>query len=43
MSEHEVPSSKDGDPGEDSVVDAISAVILILVAVSFCIYLVANQ
>jgi hypothetical protein len=43
MSEHEVPSSNDGDSSEDSVVDAISAVILILVAVSFCIYWVANQ
>lgn len=43
MSEHEVPSRNDEQPGNDSVVDAISAVVLILLAVSFCIYWVANQ
>jgi hypothetical protein len=41
MSEHRTETDNEAS-GEDSVVDAVAAVVLILLAVSFCIYYVSH-
>ena len=41
MSEHQ-PGTDNQASNEDSTVDAIAAVVLILLAVSFCIYYVSH-
>lgn len=41
MSDH--PTTESGDESNpDSTVDAVAAVVLVLLAVAFCLYLVSN-
>jgi hypothetical protein len=43
MSEEEVTNQTGDQADEDSMVDAISAVSLVLIAVAFAVYWVSNQ